>query len=132
MDNSAVHIDDVPIQDFSTTEDPPVEMGYRGLTAPLDLDELRAGMWYFDSGEGMPYHAQTEQEECYYVLDGRFSAKLGRADETEIIELGPGGCYAAAPLVGHGHRWITDNGGTLLALGAPAVDDDAVNPHDLD
>jgi hypothetical protein len=31
--------------------------------------------------------------------------------------------------VGHGHRYVGDDRGVILAIGAPAVDDEGLDPH---
>jgi hypothetical protein len=34
--------------------------------------------------------------------------------------------------VGHGHRYVGDDRGVVLAVGAPNVDDPGMDPHALD
>jgi quercetin dioxygenase-like cupin family protein len=98
----------------------------------LHTDEVNATLWYFEPGEEIGYHAHSEQEELYYVVEGEFSLKLGRSGETEIVEVGPGDFWAAGPGVGHGHRYVGDDEGVVLAIGAPPVEDPGLGPHDLD
>jgi quercetin dioxygenase-like cupin family protein len=88
-------------------------------------------IWYFDEGEEIGYHAHTEQEELFYVLEGTFSLKLGRSGEEEFVEADEGTFWVAAPKIGHGHRCISDDGGAVLAFGAPSVDDPGRDPHSL-
>lgn len=132
MDHEVVHTDDVPVTDLSEIDEIPPDLDMRSLGDALGTDELNVNIWYFDPGEEIQYHAHTEQEELYYVLTGDFSIKVGRSGETESKEVGPGTFYAAGPEIGHGHRYLGDEQGIILAIGAPAVEDRGLDPHDLD
>lgn len=126
-----IDIDAVPLTDLST-EDVPPDLTIREIDDALDLENVRMNVWYFEPGDGIGYHAHTTQEEIYYVVRGRFSVKIGRSGQTEIIEVGPGSFYAAPPGVGHGHRYLGDDRGMIVAIGAPAVNDPGLDPHSLD
>ena len=52
-----------------------------------------------------------------------FSLKLGRSGEEEYIEVDEGASWVAAPKNGHGNRCISDDGGAVLAFGAPPVEE---------
>lgn len=104
---------------------------YRVLTGELGIDEMRVNVWYYEPGDKTAYHAHRQQEEVFYVLAGEFELMLGDPDEKERHRVGPGTLYAAGPGVGHGHRLIGDEPGTILAIGAPAVDDDFLHPDAL-
>jgi uncharacterized cupin superfamily protein len=132
MDYEVLHTDEIELLDLSEREDMPLDHSIRWIGKALGLEQLRAGLIYFEPGEEVGYHAHAEQEELYYVIEGRFSLKLGRSGETEIVEVGPGTFFAAGPEIGHGHRCVGEERGTLLALGAPAVDDPGLDPHELD
>jgi quercetin dioxygenase-like cupin family protein len=132
MEFAVAETEDVPITDLSEIDELPPDLDIRPVSRELGCENLVATIWYFDEGEEINYHAHEEQEEFFYVIDGRFSLKLGRSGEEEYREVGPGAFYAAAPLIGHGHRCISDGGGTVLAIGAPNVTDPGINPHDLD
>jgi quercetin dioxygenase-like cupin family protein len=132
MDSEIVHTDDVPVTDLSEIEEIPPDLDMRSLGDALETDEMNVNVWYFDSGEEITYHAHSEQEELYYVLTGEFEVTVGRAGEEETHEVGPGTFYAAGPEIGHGHRYLGDEQGIILAIGAPAVDDPGLDPHDLD
>ncbi len=132
MEYEVVDLDDVPITDLSEIEDVPPDLDIRPVGKQLGLDEMRATVWYFDPGEEIQYHAHSEQEELFFVLEGEFSLKLGLSGETEYVEAGPGTFWAAGPKTGHGHRYVGDEQGVVLALGAPAVDDPGLDPHSLD
>jgi quercetin dioxygenase-like cupin family protein len=101
------------------------------VTDLSEVAEMNVAIWYFEPGEGIGYHAHAEQEELYYVLSGRFSLKLGRSGETETREVGPGAFWAAGPETGHGHRYLGDDRGAVLAIGAPPVEDPGMDPHEL-
>ncbi|WP_256687363.1 cupin domain-containing protein [Halococcus qingdaonensis] len=132
MDHGIVHTDDVRVTDLSDVEELPPDLDIRSIDDALGTDETNVKLWYFDPGEEIQYHAHSEQEELYYVVEGEFSVKLGRSGEEEIHEVGPGTFYAAGPEIGHGHRYMGDDQGIVLAIGAPAVEDPGLDPHDLD
>ena len=117
--------------DLSDVEDVPPDLDVRAVGKALGTDEIRVTVWYFDPGEEIQYHAHGEQEELYYVLEGEFSLKLGRSGEEEYVEAGPGTFWVAKPEVGHGHRNVGDERGTVLAFGAPPVEDPGLDPHSL-
>ncbi|PSQ18295.1 cupin domain-containing protein [Halobacteriales archaeon QS_8_69_26] len=132
MDYEVVHTDDVDRTDLSEIDAVPPDLDIRAIDEVLGLEEMQAKIWYFQPGEEIAYHAHSEQEELYFVLEGEFSLKLGRSGETEIREVGPGAFWVAKPEVGHGHRYLGGDEGAVLALGAPAVHDPGLDPHDLD
>lgn len=132
MDYEIVHTDDVRVTDLSEIEEIPPDLDVRSLGDALGTEETNVNLWYFDPGEEIQYHAHGEQEELYYVLQGEFSVKVGRSGEEETREVGPGTFYTASPEVGHGHRYLGDDQGIVLAIGAPGVDDPGLDPHDLD
>ena len=132
MGYEVVHLDDVPLTDLSDVEEIPPDLEIRGVGDALDLETMRAAVWYFDPGEEIQYHAHMEQEELYYVLEGEFSLKLGRSGEEEYVEAGPGTFWVAKPEIGHGHRNVGDERGAVLAIGAPPVEDPGRDPHALD
>jgi uncharacterized cupin superfamily protein len=132
MDHEVVHTDDVPVTDLSEIDEIPPDLDIRSLGDALGTDEMNVNLWYFDPGEEIQYHAHAEQEELYYVLTGEFSVTLGGSGEEETTEVGPGTFYAAGPEIGHGHRYLGDEQGIILAIGAPAVEDPGLDPNDLD
>lgn len=132
MEYEVVETEDVPVTDLSEIEGIPPDLNIRDIDAFMGLENLKTKIWYFEPGEEIQYHAHSEQEEFYYVLEGKFSLKLGRSGETEIREVGPGTFWAAGPEIGHGHRYIGDDKGAILAIGAPPVTDPGLNPHELD
>lgn len=132
MDYEVVDLDDVPTTDLSEIDEVPPDLDIKPVGEQLGLSELRATVWYFEPGDEIQYHAHHEQEEVYFVLDGEFSLKLGRSGETEYVEVDSGTFWVAKPEVGHGHRYIGDDEGVVLSLGAPPVEDPGVDPHGLD
>ncbi|WP_049996740.1 cupin domain-containing protein [Halococcus sediminicola] len=132
MDHGIVQTDDVRVTDLSDVEEIPPDLDIRSIDEALGTDEMNVKLWYFDPGEEIQYHAHAEQEELYYVLEGEFSVKIGPSGEEEYHEIGPGTFYAAGPETGHGHRYTGDDQGIVLAIGAPAVEDPGLDPHDLD
>ena len=132
MDYDVVHTDDVPVTDLSRIEEIPPDLDIRSIDDALGTEETNCKLWYFEPGEEITYHAHAEQEELYYVIQGEFSLKLGRSGEEEFREVGPGTFYAAGPEVGHGHRYLGDDRGIVLAIGAPTVEDPGLDPHGID
>jgi len=132
MEYNVTATEDVPITDLSQIEDVPPDLDIRALDEALGTENVSLKLWYFEEGEEIQYHAHSQQEEVYYVLEGEFSLKLGRSGEEEIREASEGDAWVASPMIGHGHRCISENGGTVLAVGAPRVDDPGLDPHGLD
>jgi uncharacterized cupin superfamily protein len=132
MEYEVLETDDVPITDLSEIDGVPPDLDIRPVGEMLGVSDMKVALWYFEPGEGIQYHAHAEQEELFYVVEGEFSLKLGRSGEEEIVEVGPGAFWAASQLIGHGHRYVGDDRGVVLAIGAPAVEDQGLNPHDID
>ncbi|MEF8775967.1 MAG: cupin domain-containing protein, partial [Haloarculaceae archaeon] len=128
MEYEVVDTDDVPTTDLSEVEEIPPDLEIRPVGAHLGLEELRATLWYFEPGEEIQYHAHSEQEEFFYVIEGEFSVKLGRSGEEEYVAVEAGAFWAAGPEVGHGHRYVGDDTGVILAIGAPPVEDPGIDP----
>ena len=132
MDYAIVHTDDVDVVDLSTVEEIPPEHDIRPVDEALGVENAAVKLWYIDPGEEIGYHAHSEQEELYYVIEGTFSLKIGKSGEEEFREVGPGTFFRAGPGVGHGHRNVGDEQGIVLAFGAPPVEDPGLDPHELD
>jgi quercetin dioxygenase-like cupin family protein len=132
MGYEVTHIDDLPVTDLSEMDEVPPDLDIQPVGDVLGLSEMRATVWRFEPGEEIQYHAHLEQEELYYVLEGEFSLKLGRSGEAEYVEAGPGTFWVAKPEVGHGHRYVGDDEGRVLSIGAPPVEDPGRDPHALD
>ncbi|MXR50949.1 cupin domain-containing protein [Halovenus sp. WSH3] len=132
MEYNVADTEDVPITDLSEIEEIPPDLDIRALDEALGLQNVSLKLWYFEEGEEIQFHAHSEQEEVYYIMEGEFSLKLGRSDEEEFVEAGPGTAWVAEPMIGHGHRCISEGGGTVLAIGAPSVEDPGLDPHSLD
>jgi uncharacterized cupin superfamily protein len=127
-----VDTDDVDETDLSEIEAIPPDLNIRAIDDALGTDNIGVKLWYFEPGEEIQYHAHSEQEELYYVLEGEFSLKLGKSGEEEYVEAGPGTFWVAGPETGHGHRNVGDERGVVLAVGAPRVEDPGLDPHSLD
>ncbi len=127
-----VDTDDVPLQDLSESTEMPPDLNIRAIDAALGTEQIGVKLWYFEPGEEIGYHAHSEQEELFYVLEGEFSLKLGESGEEEYVEAGSGTFWVAGPEMGHGHRCVGDEQGVVLAIGAPYVDDPGLDPHSLD
>jgi quercetin dioxygenase-like cupin family protein len=131
MEYEVLDIEDVPVSDLSEIDAVPPDLDIRPIGDQLGLSEMRATVWYFEPGEEISYHAHSEQEELYFVIEGEFSLKLGRSGETEFVDAGPGTLWVAKPEIGHGHRCVGDERGAVLSVGAPPVEDPGLDPHSL-
>lgn len=123
---------EVPVTDLSTVEEVPPDLDVQSVSSALGCENLSVNIWHFDEGEEIQYHAHETQEELFYVLDGTFSLKLGRSGEEEYREVSAGAFWAVSPMVGRGHRCTSENGGRVLAIGAPNVSDPGLDPHSLE
>src|SRR5699024_2323933 len=117
---------------LSEIEEIPPDLDMRSVSDALGTDEMNVKLWYFDPGDEITYHAHEEQEECFYILTGEFSVKVGPAGEAEYEEVGPGAFYAAGPGVGQGHGYLSDEELFVLAFVALAVEDLGVDPRGRD
>lgn len=133
MEYEHVDIDSVEKMDLSKIEAVPPDLTMRAIGEHLGTREMAVKVWYFEPGEEIPYHAHEDQEELFYVIDGTFSVKAGRSGETEIFEATPGDFWAAAQMIGHGHRYTGDDTGVILAIGAGGGlgEPGSQNPHEL-
>lgn len=93
------------------------ELRARGDPRP---HELRFNYFYYDEGQAVPRHTQREQEELFFIVDGRCRFEVdgeefeGEAGECIVVDAGP-------------WRQITAlEPSEIFAVGAPNVRDDAV------
>lgn len=123
---------DVPVTDLGDLDSLPFDNDIRQLDAALGLTDLRLKLWCFKPGDAVDYHAHLHQEEVYFALEGSFELELGDPGETETREVTAGAWWVAKPEVGHGHRYVGEEGrGVVLAIGAPAVDDEGLDPSEF-
>jgi len=132
MEYEIVKTEDVPTTDLSEIDEVPPDLNIRDVGNALGTRETVMKIWYFEPGEEIQYHAHSEQEEIYYAIEGEFSLKLGKSGEEKYTEVDEGTFWIARPEVGHGHRYIGDDRGVVLAIGAPPVNDPGLDPHSLD
>jgi uncharacterized cupin superfamily protein len=130
--HEVVDTGDIEETDLSEIEEIPPDLNIRAVDEALGTEEVGVKIWYFEPGEEIGYHAHAEQEELYYVLDGEFSLKIGPSGDEEYVKVGPGTFWVAGPETGHGHRYVGDDRGAVLAIGAPFVEDPGLDPHSLD
>ncbi|ELY78006.1 Cupin 2 conserved barrel domain protein [Natrinema gari JCM 14663] len=104
---------------------------FRALDDFFDTDAVTLNRWDFEPGEEIHYHAHATQEQSYYVLEGEFSLKLGRSGEEASIAAGSG--RSGSPSRQSATATATSaTGRVVLAVGAPAVDDLGLDPHELE
>ena len=97
MEYEVLDLDEAPVTDLSEIEALPPDLDIRPVGDLLGLEQMRATVWYFEPGEEIQYHAHSEQEELYYVVEGEFSVKLGRSGEEEYVDVEAGSSTAGAP-----------------------------------
>lgn len=134
MEYATTNIEEVERIDLSEQPEIPTDLTMSTVGGTLGTQEMEVKIWYFDPGEEIAYHAHEAQEELFYVIQGEFSVKIGRSGDEEYIDVGPGDFWAAAPMIGHGHRYVGDGQGILLAVGAGGGlrEPGGLNPHALD
>lgn len=135
-DTETTTIEEYYSRNLDTVDNPSQKEEFRNLSMiPVDdalgVEKLQIKLWYFEPGDEIIYHAHTEQEELYYVLEGEFSLKLGDPENPEFEKIGPGTFYVAGPKTGHGHRYIGDTTGVIMAIGAPVGFDPGRDPSDF-
>mgnify|MGYP006295972999 CR=1 FL=1 len=121
----------IPATDLGELDSVPYDNVIRQLDAALALENLRLKLWTFEPGDEVAYHAHLTQEEVYHALEGSFELELGAPGETEVRKVEAGAWWAAKPQVGHGHRCVGEEPGVVVALAAPAVDDEAADPEEF-
>lgn len=129
MEYEVTDVEDVDLIEMDALDQFP--SGHKQLTAALGLEESHLNIWYYEPGDQTEYHAHLDQEEVFYILDGEFELTLGDPEDPETRTVGPGTVYAAGPEVGHGHEYVGDDQGVVLAVGAPPVDDTFRDPATL-
>lgn len=122
MDYGVVHESEVSRTDMSDMMVVAPEV--KAVDVALDVaEDVRYKIWYYGPGDETQHHSHDLQEEVFYVLEGEFVVTLEDDGEVERFELEPGSFYAAGKGVRHGHRYVGEDEGAVLAIGAPAVDD---------
>lgn len=58
----------------------------------------------------------------------RTFASFRPPDDEETVEVAPGAFWVAGPETGHGHRYLGEGRGEVLAIGAPPVEDVGRHP----
>lgn len=132
MAYEVVDTEDVSVTDLSEIDGVPVDLNIRAVGDALGVENVNLHLWHFEPGEGINFHAHAEQEEVYYVVEGAFELTLGPPDDTETVEVGPGAFWVAGPETGHGHRYLGDGRGVVLAFGAPPVEDVGKHPSEFE
>lgn len=94
--------------------------GYYNLSRILRLHKLRANIFRFRPGEKMEYHSHQEQEELFFVLEGRCTLVVDgerhQLEEGALVRLDP-----------RPRRQIVNDGDKdclWFAVGAPGIDNE--------
>ncbi|AFK21470.1 cupin domain-containing protein (plasmid) [Haloferax mediterranei ATCC 33500] len=98
----------------------------RAVGYELRPEKMRPTVWVFEAGGSGPMHRQTEQEELYHVLSGRFEMVFADDDGTvtETLELASGDIVVVSPNEVRQLRCL--DAGEVFVVGAPNVKDDGV------
>lgn len=108
-------IDDVDPQEIDG-----IEPSLRAIGYELRPEKMRPNVWEYAAGESNNRHRQSEQEELYVVLSGRFEMEI----DEETVDLAEGDVIVVSPDAGR--RLTAREDSRLLAVGAPNVSDDGV------
>ena len=74
MGYEVIHEDDVSAIDLSENDAVPPDLDILPVGDALGCESVRLTVWTFEPGEEIQYHAHSEQEEIYYVLEGTYSS----------------------------------------------------------
>lgn len=118
---SKINLDEAERRTQNSTVPSVKALGYelrdRGDQRPR---EMRFNYFYYEEGQAVPRHVQREQEELFFVVDGRCRVEVdgeefeARSGDFIVIDAGP-------------WRQITAlEPSEIFAVGAPNVRDDAV------
>ncbi|MDY6780287.1 MAG: cupin domain-containing protein [Halobacteria archaeon] len=130
MESGVLRSDSIERTDVSNMGVVAPEVG--AVNDELGTDEVRAKLWYFGPDDETQYHSHSEQEELFYVVEGEFEVKVEGDGGVEEHGVSSGDFYYAGKGVKHGHRYVGDDEGVILGIGAPAVDDLPDDWQDLD
>lgn len=111
-----------------TDEEPAVRtLGYelrrRGDPRPR---EMRFNYFYYDAGDIVRRHTQKEQEELYFVIEGRATMEV----DGEEFEIETGDFVVVDP--GPWRQIHAHEATEIFAVGAPNVRDDAIFEADIE
>lgn len=102
---------------------PASDVDRRGLTDPLDADDLALNYYALDPGEASSggLHTHYDQEEVFYVMEGTatFETMADPTADAETVEVSAGEAVRFAPGEFQQGRNESDERVTALALGAP-------------
>lgn len=132
--HAVVEADDVPVVSMADVEEVPEQfdpLSVRNVWDALGTDELKLSVWELPPGAHMGAHGHERQEECYYVLEGRFRVEVGPPGETETHEVGPGAAFAADPDVVRRYENVGEGTGRVLVAAAPNVEDRGIPAEEL-
>lgn len=127
MSYSKINIDDAPTR-TRTDDEPGVKtLGYELKAADEDRpNQMRFNYFVYEPGDVVRRHTQVEQEETFFVFEGRGRMVVG--DEEFGIE--PGDTVVVDP--GPWRHIEADEELRIFAVGAPNLADDVIFLEDLD
>jgi quercetin dioxygenase-like cupin family protein len=112
----------VNLNDLESRESthPALDLRVKAIGHALAPEKMRPRVWLYESGQRMVRHRQREQEELYYVLDGRARLTVGG----ETVPLEQADFVVVPPEPWREIKATTEL--TLLTIGAPNVPDDGI------
>ncbi len=103
----------VDLADLEAIELDGVEPSLKSVGYSLETEQMRPNVWLYEAGETNSLHNHAQQEELYYLIDGRVTIEVDETDWT----LSPGEFLAVPPA--SWRRVSADDRSTLLVVGAP-------------
>lgn len=103
-----------------------IEPRLKAVEYGLRPEKMRPSVWLFEDGESNNRHRQREQEELYFVLDGRLKMEV----DNEEFGIEAGEFLVISP---DSWRQLTAlEASTVLVVGTPNVKDNAIDETDMD
>lgn len=103
-----------------------IEPRLKAVGYELRPEQMRPSVWLFEAGESNNRHRQREQEELYYVVEGRGVIEV----DGEEFDIRTGDFIVVSP---ESWRQITaTDPSTILAIGAPNVENDEIGEAEAD
>jgi quercetin dioxygenase-like cupin family protein len=113
---SRITLSDLDLRDI---ED--IEPGLKAIGYELQPEKMRPSVWEFEADDSNARHQQREQEELYFVLDGRLEMEV----DGDTFEIAAGEFVIVSP---ESWRQLTAReDSTVFIVGAPNVNNDAID-----
>lgn len=127
MSHSKINIDDVPTRTRTDAEPAVKTLGYelKADDQPRP-NEMRFNYFLYEPGDTVRRHTQIEQEETFFVVEGRGRMEVG----DEEFEIETGDVIVVDP--GPWRQIVAEEQLRIFAVGAPNLADDVIFEEDLE